>query len=624
MVSNIDKSTLTIWDSKTDPVFKDSIIYTWNGYRESEGIFSLFRYIDRNDQVLKKAYLEWIYEIGEYRISNKRIIDHLTFEDGFSYWWMTPFVGKDAWQQPVIMDVLRLLALADILRLSGYRHVRLVTGEKKLASAIESLCQSFGIPCMVVADESVETKDIHTRFKWYQKLPVVIKSGLSVVRFLVERWRLRNTALPECFGENAVFFCTYFFNLDKDALSKGAFKQSYWGDIMSILNEEHLQANWMQIFYPHKDIPNAATAKKTIRMFNADRNNHGYHFFAEGGLSVKSILFVVRQYFRLVRKYRIVKHIQLHISVNGITVNPWPLLKQEWKEAIIGPTAVYNLFFVELYSKLFANIPYQKKGIFLFENQSWDKALVYYWRKAGHGNLVAVPHSTVRYWDLRYFTDPRTLTDKSPNAMPFADVVAVNGDLAKKSFCSMGFPEYRVLECEALRYMGLNRMLLRKKQRIRAKDQRSILLLGDYQPEGTEKLLRLVGEVLKLLQNDISFTIKPHPNHVLDLSEFSIPRLDLITDSLENIILNFDMAVSGNTTSASVDAYIAGLPVIVLLDDMELNFNPLRGCNGVYFIDSAFSLIEAISNGFKHETEVKDTTFFHLDDEYPRWRRIIA
>lgn len=621
MALNTYNNVLTIWDSKKDPDMLNGIVYTWNGYIETEQIFSLFRYIEKNDHVFKKAYLEWIHELGEYRIADKRVIDHLVFKDGFSYWWMTNFVEKDAWKQPVIMDVLRLLALADILRQNRYIHLRLVTGNKSLRIAIASLCQSLKIQFEAVSDK-VENKRIS--LNWYANVPVFIRSGLSMMRFLAERWRFRKTAPSQCYGKNAIFFCSYFFNLDKNSLAEGIFKSSYWGDIMLVLKEENLKANWLQIYYPHQHIPNAKAATKAIRTFNADRDKQGYHFFAESQLSVKSVLFVIQYYFWLIRKYMILKKLRVNILVNGISVDPWPLLKKDWKEAIIGPNAVFNLFIIDIHAKLFSRIPHQKKGIFLFENQSWDKVLIHYWRKFGHGTLIAVPHSTVRYWDFRYFTDPRILTDEGSGVMPFADIVAVNGSFAKESFCSTGFPENRVVECEALRYMGLNNILSKKKKIVQGQNHLKILLLGDYQPEGTVNLLRFTREALQLLTESVSVTIKPHPNHEVDPAKFGIAGLILTTESLENIIMDYDLVVSGNSTSASVDAYIAGLPVFVLLDDKELNFNPLRGCSGVYFIDSALSLKEAISGRFQHKMDRQATTFFHLDDALPRWRCIIA
>jgi len=86
-----------------------------------------------------------------------------------------------------------------------------------------------------------------------------------------------------------------------------------------------------------------------------------------------------------------------------------------------------NVLLVELFDAALRDLPHQRTGLYLCENQAWERALVHAWRKHAHGRLIAVGHSTVRFWDLRYFPDGRTLSSTSSLALPRADVFAVNG-----------------------------------------------------------------------------------------------------------------------------------------------------------------------------------------------------
>ena len=74
-----------------------------------------------------------------------------------------------------------------------------------------------------------------------------------------------------------------------------------------------------------------------------------------------------------------------------------------------GSAAVINLLWIELFDQALRDAPRQDKGFYLCENQGWERAFIHAWRKHGHGELIAVPHATVRFWDLRYFADPRTV-----------------------------------------------------------------------------------------------------------------------------------------------------------------------------------------------------------------------
>src|SRR3990172_7308266 len=117
-----------------------------------------------------------------------------------------------------------------------------------------------------------------------------------------------------------------------------------------------------------------------------------------------------------------------------------------------GPVAISNLLWIELFDVALRDLPHQKKGLYLCENQAWERAFIHAWRKYSHGQLIAVAHSTVRFWDLRYFTDPRTIRSSDKNSMPQPDLIALNGKAAIDAYRSMDFPQTAFAECEALRY----------------------------------------------------------------------------------------------------------------------------------------------------------------------------
>ena len=106
--------SVTLWDSKADPPGNAGLVYRWNGWAEKDSVYSLFRYIEDRSERIRRKYLTWIHELGESRIDGKRLIDHLAFEDGLSYWWMTLLVEKSIYKSP-ISNAIRLLALEEIV-----------------------------------------------------------------------------------------------------------------------------------------------------------------------------------------------------------------------------------------------------------------------------------------------------------------------------------------------------------------------------------------------------------------------------------------------------------------------------------------------------------------------------
>ena len=83
---------MILWDSTDVPLNTLGHVYTWNDYRESTFIHSLFRYVEANSMSLRCKYLSWIHDLGEYQVGPKRIIDHMAIDDGLTHLMSASFV----------------------------------------------------------------------------------------------------------------------------------------------------------------------------------------------------------------------------------------------------------------------------------------------------------------------------------------------------------------------------------------------------------------------------------------------------------------------------------------------------------------------------------------------------
>jgi surface carbohydrate biosynthesis protein (TIGR04326 family) len=135
---------LIIWDSNDDPSGHDGLIYLWNGYAEKDSTHSLLRYVEANGERLRGKYLAWVHDLGESQIAGKRLIDHLSFEDGLSYWWMTLLVEKSVYKSP-INDAIRLFALEEIIVRQKFAKLQLVSSDNTLNEVISDLCKNLNI-----------------------------------------------------------------------------------------------------------------------------------------------------------------------------------------------------------------------------------------------------------------------------------------------------------------------------------------------------------------------------------------------------------------------------------------------------------------------------------------------
>jgi surface carbohydrate biosynthesis protein (TIGR04326 family) len=614
---------ITVWDS-SNQCRERGAVFCWNGYEEQCGALSLLRYVETHGERLRRKYLAWVHDLGESRIAGKRIIDHLAFAGGLSYWWLTMFVEQSPWKSPSIIDALRLMALEEIMKAGRPEKLRLVSASSRLNEALVILCRNLGI--------AYEWRRMPRKPAWrrgirefYRALPQRVQGLVSLWRHVQARWPLRQTDKSGWFGgEQAILLCSYFIHLDAKSCSSGVFHSRQWEDLPQLLHAHGYHTNWIQHFLQSNVVPDTSAASKWVDRFNQQRSTQGFHVFLDAYLSWSIVLRVLRAWLALIGIGVRLRGIQRFFQPRDSSCSFWPTMRRDWQASLGGSAAIDNLLWMELFDAALGAIPPQKTGLYLCENQSWERAFIHAWRKHGHGRVIAVAHSTVRFWDLRYFQDARTLRSQGPHAIPKPDLVALNGPAAVNSFLSVDYPPDSMVECEALRYGYLYGLPGRSAASAASGDPIRVLILGDYSKSSTLKLLDMLTAASGRLQASTAFTIKPHPNYQVKAQDFPSLHPTIVNEPLSQILGNFDIACSCNATSAAVDACLAGLPVIVAFDRTELNFSPLRGRPGVRFVATDIELAEALQQETSHVSDAAaQQDLFFLDPQFPRWKRLL-
>ncbi len=177
-----DVRELLVWGSGDPPPEGHACVYTWNGYIEQRGVKSLLRYCESHAEELRSSYLAWIQDIGEIRIGQRTVVEHLAIEDGLSYWWMTLLVEKSPYKSS-ITDAIRLLALERIVREYKPAVLHLVGQSREICMAVQALCRSLKIGCRITAHPQPASRVVTTK-KILRLLPQSIQGMLSFGRYL--------------------------------------------------------------------------------------------------------------------------------------------------------------------------------------------------------------------------------------------------------------------------------------------------------------------------------------------------------------------------------------------------------------------------------------------------------
>ncbi|MBE0613499.1 MAG: hypothetical protein IH604_07530 [Burkholderiales bacterium] len=598
----------------------------WRGFDESafSDVISIPKLVEAGAEELRARYLAWIYELGEMPISGKRVVDHLEFRIGLSYWWMTLFAEKCNFDKsPQIDDAIRLMAFEDWATGRSLGRVVLDSCNAPLAECMRSWCAGSGIG--FERQITVAEKERRSSLKrLYQSMPHPVQALAWLVGHLVRFWPLRNLGVREWRQtKGRVTFISYLFNLVPGSAKEGRFESRYWAHLPDELQREGCKTNWLHLYVEDALLHTPEKAADVIRQFNTTGRDGQTHVTLDAFLSAKVVFRTLRDWFRLAwiggRLRRAIA------SPHAAALNLWPLFQDDWQRTMSGQTALSGLLNYNLFESALKALPKQRVGVYLQENQGWEFALIHAWRTAGHGRLIGSPHSTVRYWDLRYFFDPRSYSQKGRNNMLLPDQVAMNGPAARDAYVTSGYPVGDLVDVEALRYLYLVDIKA-DADIVLARPTGSplrVLVLGEYLLSSTEKQMRLLEKAAGFLPKDMKITVKPHPNCPVQVADYPGLRLEVTMSPISTLVQACDVAYTGSITSAAVDAFCAGVPVVSVLDPDILNLSPLRGQAGVLFASTPEELAHAMIASVSGRRATKGQDFFTLDPNLPRWRKLL-
>jgi surface carbohydrate biosynthesis protein (TIGR04326 family) len=264
-------------------------------------------------------------------------------------------------------------------------------------------------------------------------------------------------------------------------------------------------------------------------------------------------------------------------------------------------------------------MPKTSTVVYLMENQPWESAFVQSFRKHQTGRLIGVAHSTVRFWDIRYFQDEREHSDDGLERIPYPDLVVTNAQEAFDMLRENAAVAEKVFLGEALRYGYLNHFSNETKK---LSTEKRILILGDFLPTANDVLMRLVGDALVQAKEQFVLDIRQHP--VCSFSEQQLGEFvsRVTTDSLQDLLTKADAIITTSSSSSAVESIMLGIPTIIVVDPLSLNYSPFRKTTRGTFVTTATELAVALDGLPSHPVRTA-ADYFCLDDQYPRWKGLI-
>jgi surface carbohydrate biosynthesis protein (TIGR04326 family) len=613
---------IIIWDSQEPCPESEHTTILWSQYNLKNSIeqISMPEYIEKNANLLKTRYLAWIYELGLAKVSNSTVIKKLKIRENLSYWWMTPLAEKFNYSKsPQITDAIRMLAFDEWFQSVQVESIVLISKNNLLVDCLERYCKRANLKFKW--QSSPDKVNTISKAKLIKRmLPNRIKILIWLTKFVFKKLHFYISSRNAWYKSEAeITFFSYFTNFTQKAHLEGKFESNYWANLPETLIAAGKKTNWLHIFVEDSSGLNNRAANKLIKQFNLKSNGDQNHVLLDSFLNIKILIKSFVQWSNLQSKLS-----ETEKALSGVLsgqVNLWPFFEDEYKKKTKGISLLENILQLNLFESALSHLPKQNYGVYIFEQQPWELALISTWKAHSHNDLIGMQHSSVLFWDLRYFQDPRTYRSMKNLGFPMPDKIAVNGSTAKQTLVDSGYPISELESSEALRYMYLEKQVKRHIYST-SKENLKILVLGDYEIEKTLFQIDLLEKSLEILTFTPKIILKPHP--ACQIQKYDNKIMEITKNTLSELLFEVDVVFTSAATTGAIDAYCVGLPVISILDPLTLNLSPLRGVPGVQYVNTPQQLAAAIKFLCEnHQSPTDSANYFTLDSNLPRWRTLL-
>lgn len=577
-----------------------SLVFVWDEFLGGENAISLPALVEEKAAFYRAAFLSWTHDFSQTTINGSTLYDYLKLEDQFPFWWTTSLGQRfNINASSSINDVIKSMAFFDYLAQEKLCPISInITTEKdKLSDFFKLWGESQEI--------KVNVKLIHNTKK---KKKSVLAYALYLFRFIIYGLFHLSKKQPQ---QNEFVFFDIFTHLKNGA----EFKSNYWTKLVEVLQKNNVQ--WNHLYYKTKHRFSYLNALKRIQLFNTSNTSH-QHQLLEQNFRLVDYFKTLSRYFKIRKKAKkIFPQLSKAIVCSNRGIDFSPYLIDDLMDSLVGQEALKNCFYSVLMERAVKATPVQAKGVYLQEFQPWEIALVHYWKKTQRNDLIGMPHSTHRYWDLRYFFAEKFFLQYAQDIFP--DHIAVNGDYSAERCLENGYPEAILKPVEALRYLHHpNTPVVRKSTE---EKRLNILICCDYQTKTSERLFEMVDQATKAGKLNCNVKVRMHPAFPLPTELLSQYGYEISKEEMVTALQETDWVITSNLSAIAVDGYYQGCNIAQLSDGLYFNLSPLRGVVD----DLLFNSVEELKQMFfKQKQEKKSVSYFLIDSKTKKWENLLS
>ena len=546
---------------------------------------------------------------------------------GFSYWWTMVPPGNAFGPTSVAYATLRLWALAQIADANHVKEICVAGADTTLEEVLTIWCNDMGRQITIIPEEftskdKLPNKNIRSRIE--RALPSLI-NGLG---FIALQYRYyftgRRPQLPSRSAhEPSITIVDYLANLDVQAAQGATYTSNYWGPLAAILPQLPVSVNWIHIEVTSAAVPDVRSARAAIQGLNRE-NSSSRHVLLQDYLTLRVAWKAAAQYLRIRRITKQLATRRLWVdAVSGLDI--YPLVRSSLHSDLKGTGAARNALWLSLFEEALPAHAAQDPCIYLMENQPWELALLQTRIAHGGGANVGVAHVPIRTWDFRYALGSSSGGAPHSRSLPAPSRVAVIDPASEAIMIANGLKPSSIIKVEALRFLlGTSTTTAFSNRQADKFTNLRVLIFGAYDALTCAQQLQLLEELSPLAQ-DCTFIFRPHPAR--GTLQRSLPKGVSLSKALTvgKDLAESDVVLCSNVSSASLDASLRGIPILMLREGRTFNGSLLIAGPSVTYVNDAVDIIGALGElKFGVGPRLMDQTYpMYLDEGLTRWRALL-
>ncbi len=626
------KSTFVLLDKDTTEKYEGEVIAHWDDLTAPHHHESIPLRVEEWTTKIRSEYLRWTYDLGYWQIKNKPLAEHLQISPNLSYWWMTSICESSPYKVPSIYTVFKLRALELLYLQESCQEFIYAGSDPTLHKILSKWCETMNhnyrwdSASRFISNKTKKGVTLSTLRSKFDQLPFPAQAIASLIKRWFEKFKHVEKFVPEgCEkkSDEQITIVTYFPNINVEEIEKGAFRSHFWGDLHNVLDEMPVTVNWVWIYFRTESISYADAVAYRDKC-NATGNPKHQFFLLEEFLPSSGFLACLTLYLKLFFKERTLKNIEDGFSFKNSQLNFFPLLEKDWKASMLGLPAMDATIYTVLFDNMAKKLTIGSLGLFVWENQPWERAMVSSWRRFSRKTkIVAFQHSVINPMALQLYSHPETFTRHGPESMPQPDLWASNN---KTSYLQMKefYPGDKMVSVESVRYSNLKGKFGSEKKELK-KTQRQLLVITSVVRKENLFQLSMLNEAaisggLELYEKIV---VKPHPAHLLERDLRAIKlhfNYTLESRSLTKLFPETDVVYCTNPSGVSLEVAWLGLPLILAGVTNAFNYNLFLGHSGVTFVTHAEELVKQLKE--PQRIPITDE-YFNFHNKLKLWRKLL-